>query len=123
MRRYTYQILNVNHDLLVATHIREQLDFLDDLSKMLRQGDSNGVEPEDVESFGGQFALGAKQKPISFELLEKNNALNYFFRFRVRLAAFLTGLLGLACAIRFSPHDTVRHSPFLSLIHTDSQYR
>jgi hypothetical protein len=101
------QILNVNHDFLVATHIREQLDALDDQLKMLRHLDSEEAEPEDVQPFDGHFYLGAKQRCISFELLEKENTSNHFARFRTRLSTFLTALLGLSSAIQFSPHDMV----------------
>ena len=92
------QILRISHNTLVAVTIQEQLEAWDEQKNALNEHIKAGVE------LFGQFDLGSKQKPITFEDLEGSSPV--FDRFRTRLGSFLS--THLPHSAKILPRDKVR---------------
>ncbi|THU80412.1 hypothetical protein K435DRAFT_695754, partial [Dendrothele bispora CBS 962.96] len=85
------QILWVEHQFMVSTVIRSQIDILDDYTAgMLEDELQSAVAVQSSGSGKASFYLGSCQPPMNFSDLENlHQQNNLFSRFRIRLGEFL----------------------------------
>ncbi|KII83174.1 hypothetical protein PLICRDRAFT_58549 [Plicaturopsis crispa FD-325 SS-3] len=122
------QILKIEQHCFVAAFIRQQLDALDEESRLLLDDkEDSGIDDTDSPSqpaASGHVTVGAKQKtPVTFGDLESEHQTDQAFdRFRIKLGEYLSHFLpahGIDLPggkhIRFKESDSIREYRFLKV--------
>ncbi|KAK7436908.1 hypothetical protein VKT23_017983 [Stygiomarasmius scandens] len=112
------QILRIEHQFLVATVIRTELDILDNYIRHIQE-----EQTETTDNYTDHFTLGSKLPPIAFQAIENAHASDTSFsRFRTKLAEYMTQFLlayDIALpgnkAVKYNPNDVITPYQFLKV--------